>query len=243
MRLLSVLAVLASNVALAQIYIGPGGVGVGVPAPAPVPVVVGQANYPVSYQPHPQGFTQVQVVAPAGVQIVVYDGYAMVGNGYGTVVAGAYPGRFYRVDFVNPDGTRWEQTVAAQAGMIASLGVVPQAPPPPPPPQPVYAPPPVAPPPPAQMAPGDFASLQNAINQAAFPRDKIAVLATAAASAYFSCGQVGRLIDLYAFPEDKVRVARLVRDHIVDPGNEYTLYAHYAFPDDREKVRHILMRQ
>ncbi len=220
---------LAAQLALAQIYVGPGGVSVGV---APIaPIYTG--GYNVSYQPHPQGFTQLQVIATAGVQLAVYDGYAPVANGVSTLITNAYPGHVYRVDFVNPDGSRWSQNVAAQAGMIATLGYgapVAVAP------APVYAPPP----PPASMAPADFANLEAAINGQAFPKDKIAVLASASQSALFNCWQVGQLIDLYAFPDDKVRVARLTHRRIVDPGNEYTLYAHYAFPNDKERVRRIL---
>ncbi len=201
----------------------------------------------VAYRPSQSGGSGIKVAAPPGARIRILDGGGQpVAGGGESLWAPAAPGRVYQVVLAYPDGSSWSQLVTAQPGMTALVvagGVTPNvvvnAPPPA---QPIYAPM-VGPPPPTgpmPMADGDFARLVAAIQAEAFPENKLNVLRTAAQGNAFTCRQVGQLVDLYAFPDDKVKAVRITRAGIVDPQNGYTIYGHFTFPDDKEKVRHIL---
>ncbi len=204
----------------------------------------------VVYRPNPRGQTGLRVVGPPGSMVRIFDGGMETVSGGPPLWMVAFPGHVYRIVLTFPDGGRWERVLTAQPGMnalVSAMGFGGAEPPP------VYAPPPYAPPqaypqpapPPAAagpmpMDPGTFAQLEASINAEPFPQNKIGVLRTAAQGAYFTCAQVGQLVDLYAFPDDKVRVVALTRSGLVDPQNAFLLYGHFAFPNDKERVRRIL---
>ena len=130
--------------------------------------------------------------------------------------------------------------VIVRAPTSMNPGVVPPVlnpTPPPVGPAPVV-PVPVVPLPPVGPQPLDdqaFGSLLKAVDDAPFSDDQLGILKIAA-SGYFTCAQVGELIDQISFSADKVEAVQILRPHIVDPENAYTLNEHLSFSDDRRKV-------
>jgi hypothetical protein len=97
---------------------------------------------------------------------------------------------------------------------------------------------PVVPLPPVGPQPLDdqaFGSLLKAVDEAPFSDDQLGLLKVAS-SGYFTCDQVGALIDQISFSADKVEAVQILRPHIVDPQNAHTLNEHLSFSDDRRKV-------
>lgn len=108
-----------------------------------------------------------------------------------------------------------------------------------PPPFHELPPPPAPAPPPRPMDPEHFHQLAHAIKAESFSQQKLGVLKSAAAHAFFTCAQVGRLIDLYTFGNDKVEAARIARPHIVDPENGFTLSSHFTFSTNKQAVQQM----
>lgn len=97
---------------------------------------------------------------------------------------------------------------------------------------------PVVPLPPVGPQPLDdqaFNSLLKSVDDAPFSDDQLGLLKIAS-SGYFTCAQVGVLIDQISFSADKVEAVRILRPHIVDPQNAHILNEHLSFSDDRRKV-------
>jgi hypothetical protein len=103
---------------------------------------------------------------------------------------------------------------------------------------PVVGPAPSLPLPPVGPQPLDdqsFNNLVKAVDDAPFSDDQLGLLKIAS-SGYFTCAQVGALIDQISFSADKVEAVQILRPHIVDPQNAYLLNEHLSFSDDRRKV-------
>ncbi|MCK6516440.1 DUF4476 domain-containing protein, partial [Myxococcota bacterium] len=97
---------------------------------------------------------------------------------------------------------------------------------------------PVVPLPPVGPQPLDdqaFNSLLKSVDDAPFSDDQLGLLKIAS-SGYFTCAQVGVLIDQISFSADKVEAVQILRPHIVDPQNAHILNEHLSFSDDRRKV-------
>lgn len=105
-----------------------------------------------------------------------------------------------------------------------------QVQPPPPPPQPVVYP----------MAPPQFSSLRRAIQSESFSANKLRVLEQATTAHYFICAQVNEVLNDFAFSQDKLQAARLLKPRILDPENKFKLYEAFTFPNDKEELKRIL---
>jgi len=95
---------------------------------------------------------------------------------------------------------------------------------------------------PQPMFDTDFAGLVEAIEAEGFEDGKLNVLRTAAPGTYFSVGQVGQLVDLFAFSAGKIKVVEICKPRILDLQNSFQLYSHFTFEADKKKVRGILGR-
>ena len=125
--------------------------------------------------------------------------------------------------------------VIVRAPTSMNPGVVPPALNPPPPP---VGPAPVVPLPPVGPQALDdqaFNTLLKAVDDAPFSDDQLGILKIAS-SGYFTCAQVGALIDQISFSADKVEAVQILRPHIIDPQNAHILNEHLSFSDDRRKV-------
>ncbi|MFN7134386.1 MAG: DUF4476 domain-containing protein [Myxococcales bacterium] len=216
-------------------------------APAPAPTKVSRREektqviensaegFRLVFRSHPEGRTLFKVLSPEGLHCQVYDGGRLVANDDVPLSFDADPDRFYRFVITAPSGAVWEKKFAARSGQEGSLYVQPPAGGP-------VAGPPGAPPvaAPAAMSSNDFSDLLKAIRKEGFPEDKMNVLTTAVPSAYFTIEQVGKLVDAFAFPNDKVHVVEVTRDRILDKNNAFKLFSHFTFPDDKEKVKQLL---
>ncbi len=98
------------------------------------------------------------------------------------------------------------------------------------------------PPAPQPMDSAQFGALLEAIDAEGFEDGKLGVLRTAAPSAFFTVGQVGQLVDQFAFSSGKVAVVETCKPRILDLQNAFQLYSHFTFDSDKAKVRRILGR-
>jgi hypothetical protein len=101
-----------------------------------------------------------------------------------------------------------------------------------PPPEPVY----VAPQPVYAMV--DFAAVVEAVNAESFGDAKLDVVRTA--DGFFTVDQLGQLVDLFSFSDEKVEVVAIVKPRLVDPQNAFKLYSRFTFDDDKKRVKAIL---
>jgi hypothetical protein len=198
-------------------------------------------GYRVRYESHAKGKTVLKVLAPEGAVVDIYDGATRVLAEDIPVSYDARPDAFYRFVIRVGDAT-WEKKLAAKAGMTMSLWVgAPSAPPPPPV---VSRPPPPPPEPaPAMGMPGaDFAALKEAISEENFSEEKLGVLSTAISNGNtgFTCAQVGELIELYSFSDDKINALSLVKNHIVDRNNNFKILSKFTFSDDKKRAQALL---
>jgi len=218
------------------------------PAPAPQQVVVVQQQPPprvigadtfrVDYAVSPQ--PRLVVTQPEGALAQVWGEDGLEGQ---YTVPFSFLGRsdrYYRVILSAADGTPlFDRKVELRSWKQATLSmrraqVV------------VAAPPPVvvvqaAPAAPAGLAAADFAAIVSAVEGEDFSSDKLGVIRTAVSGgAYFSCAQVGQLVDLLDMSDDKVQVVELTRSRLVDPHNGFALASHFTFSTDKEKVRKLL---
>jgi hypothetical protein len=205
-------------------------------------------SFKARWETEPAGKTLLKVLAPEGAHVEVWDGNRQVVNEDIPVSANARPDTFYRFIIRWPDGAYFEKKLSSKAGMVLSLWVAdpnvaaPPPPPPPPPPVVVIERPAPPPPPPARlcMPGGDFGSLKSAIQKEGFGDDKLGVLSTAAPRAWFCADQVGELVDLFSFGEEKLQALRLVKDRIVDRNNNFKILGHFNFSDEKEQAQAML---
>jgi hypothetical protein len=201
-------------------------------------------GYRVRYESHAKGKTVIKVLAPEGAVVDIYDGASRVVSEDIPVSYDARPDTFYRFVIRAGDAV-WEKKLAAKPGMTLSLWVAapsaPRPPPvvsrPPPPPEPAPAPAP------SMGMPGaDFAALKQAISEEGFGDDKLGVLSTAVSNGNtgFTCEQVGELIDLYSFGDEKLNALKLVKNHIVDRNNSFKLLGKFTFDDEKKKAQAML---
>jgi hypothetical protein len=92
------------------------------------------------------------------------------------------------------------------------------------------------------MSAPSFSELLEAIEEEGFAENKVGVLRTAVSnsSAWFTCEQVGQLVDAFAFSENKLQALGLVKDRIVDRGNTFKILSHFNFSEDKQKAQAML---
>ena len=207
-----------------------------------------ESDHRLTVERDPLGRTRIKVMSPEGAMLHVYQGRQEVYVDDVPTVFQAKANEQYRLLLVFADGSRWSKHVQAQPGAVARLWVLgayddmtptPAAPVNYQPPPPAYAP---APPPPPVAAPQPiehrrFEQLKRAIKAESFAQQKLGVLQTAASGSYFTIHQVGELVDLYTFAENKVQAVRLVRPHVVDPENAFNLGSHFTFSSNKDEVQ------
>ena len=212
-----------------------------VAAPAQPPVrVVGAEQFRIDYTS--DGFAQVTVVSPEGLLAQVWTDEGEFGGSYS--VPFVYQGKqgYCRVILSDANGVVvFDRKVELRQfnQTVLSLRV---AAPPPQVVQPVVVA--AAPIGPVAMAASDFEALLGAVKAESFSGEKLDVIRTATDhDGYFTCVQVGQLIDLLTMGSDKVEVVAITRRHLVDSNNAFTLSQRFTFSSDKEKVRAMLARQ
>ena len=95
----------------------------------------------------------------------------------------------------------------------------------------------------AGMPAADFAALLSLVEEQGFSSDKLGAISAAIdGGVWFTCAQVGQLVDLLSMSQDKVQVVALARGRLVDPNNGFSLLRRFSFSSDKERVRDLLGR-
>lgn len=207
---------------------------------APPPRVLGADGFRVDYSLSQDA--RLVVAQPEGLAAQVWSDAALEGQFATPFSFVGRAGQYYRVILYAADGTpvldrkvelrAWKQaTVTLARPAPAPAVVVVQQP------APVVVAQPVA----MGLAPADFAALLAAVEEEDFSSDKLGVIRSAVdGGAFFSCAQVGQLVDALDMSSDKVQVVELTRARLVDPNNGFTLLKRFTFSSDKEKVRKLL---
>lgn len=191
-------------------------------------------GFHIAYRESDSGSTQLEILEPRGAWATLWDGNALVAEDDIPTSARVRSGKWFRLVVTRPDGAVFERKLQSKAGMIGAVRVFGFS-----------APAPVVSAPPPQQQPvalssADFNRLRSAIQAEGFGDQKLDVLRTAARDAWFTCDQVGALIELFTFGNEKVEVVSTVRDHLVDPQNGFTLYERFTFANEKEEVKRLL---
>ncbi|HMC33920.1 MAG TPA: DUF4476 domain-containing protein, partial [Myxococcales bacterium] len=133
----------------------------------------------------------------------------------------ALPDHYYRFVFQMPGGAVREKKLQARASQLLSVRVLeakgPQA-----------------------MTEKEFRTLRTALDREAGDAAKLAVLRTAANSAFFTTAQAGQLIDHLVYRDDKLAAVPILKDRILDKQNAWQLYQHFTYREDKMKVQEML---
>lgn len=83
----------------------------------------------------------------------------------------------------------------------------------------------------------DFQQLYNTVKSKPFKDDQLELLVVGVADRYFSCQQCIRLMSIYTFDDDKLKVLDIVAPRIADPENYEDIVRSLSFLSSQDKVR------
>ena len=90
------------------------------------------------------------------------------------------------------------------------------------------------------MSEKDFQFLYKIIKKKSFDDDRMEILGVGVLDNYFTCHQCVRLISLYKFDDDKLKILRIMVGHIVDLENHHDILKRLDFDSNKEKALDIL---
>lgn len=195
------------------------------PAPRPAPAAVVEEGGVVDYRPQAEGHTLLEVVAPQGARVDVREGQALVGRDVAPMTVKAEGDHWYEVDARLPSGEARSVKVQARDGQIASLRFAT-----------------AEPAGPRAMSHVEFREFLRALDEQGGDEGKLSLLRSAAAHQWFSAAMAGVLIDHITYRQNKLLVVPVLKDRILDKENEFWLYQHFTYREDREKVQELLER-
>lgn len=85
-----------------------------------------------------------------------------------------------------------------------------------------------------------FSKLYNKVKKASFDDTKYDLLEVACLGCYFSCQQAVRLMKIFTFDDERMKVLRMVAPRIVDPQNAHCIHKIFTFDSDKQKVKEIM---
>ncbi len=94
----------------------------------------------------------------------------------------------------------------------------------------------------AAMGRRRFAALLRQLEDADFTSERKAVLASAAGGYYFTCEQLGRILDVMEFSSERMDAIKIVAPRLVDPQNSFQVLGHLEFESEKQQARRILAR-
>lgn len=190
-------------------------------------------GFHVRYTESDTGATQLEFVEPQDARAALWDGTRLLLDDDLPTSATVQPAKWYRLRVTRSDGATFERKIQSKLGRIGTVRVFGFA-----------APAPVAVPvvhaSPSAMDAASFERLKGAIDDESFSEQKLDVLRTAAGDAWFTCDQVGQLVELFTFGRDKVAAVEVVRSRLVDRQNAFTLYERFTFSSEKEAVKRLL---
>ena len=86
----------------------------------------------------------------------------------------------------------------------------------------------------------DFQFLYKIIKKKSFDNDRMEILSVGVLDNYFTCQQCVRLMSLYKFDDDKLKILRIMVGHIVDLENHHDILKRLDFDSNKEKALNIL---
>lgn len=87
---------------------------------------------------------------------------------------------------------------------------------------------------PSPMERGAFVQFLRTLEAEDFSSTKMKLLRQVASGAYFTCSQLGDIIDEFDYSTDKIEVARVLRSRVVDVENAFTVKDHFSYETDKE---------
>ncbi len=90
------------------------------------------------------------------------------------------------------------------------------------------------------MSEKDFQFLYKIIKKKSFDDDRMEILGVGVLDNYFTCHQCVRLMSLYKFDDDKLKILRIMVGHIVDLENHRDILKRLDFDSNKEKALDIL---
>ena len=90
------------------------------------------------------------------------------------------------------------------------------------------------------MSEKDFQFLYKIIKKKSFDNDRMEILSVGVLDNYFTCHQCVRLMSLYKFDDDKLKILRIMAGHIVDLENHHDILMRIDFDSNKEKALDIL---
>ena len=90
------------------------------------------------------------------------------------------------------------------------------------------------------MSEKDFQFLYKIIKKKSFDDDRMEILGVGVLDNYFTCHQCVRLMSLYKFDDDKLKILRIMAGHIVDLENHHDILMRIDFDSNKEKALDIL---
>lgn len=90
------------------------------------------------------------------------------------------------------------------------------------------------------MDAASFNRLLNQIEDEAFADDQMRYVRTATGKHYFSVAQVGQLIDIFAFSEEKIECLRVTYPKVSDKENGFNLIGRFTYADEKEEAEQII---
>lgn len=86
----------------------------------------------------------------------------------------------------------------------------------------------------------DFQFLYKTIRKKSFEKDQLEILSVGVLDNYFSCRQCDKIMSLYSFDDDKLKVLKIMASHIADKENARMILDSFRFESDRRKAADIL---
>ena len=90
------------------------------------------------------------------------------------------------------------------------------------------------------MSEKDFQFLYKIIKKKSFDDDRMEILSVGVLDNYFTCQQCVRLMSLYKFDDDKLKILRIMAGHIVDLENHHDILMRIDFDSNKLKALDIL---
>ena len=86
----------------------------------------------------------------------------------------------------------------------------------------------------------DFLFLYKTIQKKSFDDDKMELLSVGVLDNHFTCQQCIRLMSIFKFDNEKLKIIRIMAGHIVDLENHYDILMRLDFDSNRQKAIDIL---
>ena len=82
----------------------------------------------------------------------------------------------------------------------------------------------------------DFQYLYKVIKKKSFEKDQLELLRVGVLDNYFSCRQCAKIMSIYSFDKDKLKILDIMASHIVDRENAHQILNAFRFESDRRKA-------